>query len=70
VVYDNGVEKVCCKTTLNSLFGSIQSCENHLFKGRLRLFKNPEEITVPVKGEVVGEIKAKMLLNYLENDQQ
>jgi len=70
VVYDNSVEKVCRKTTLKSLFEFIQSGENHLFKGRLQLFKNPNAIIIEVKGQMVGEIKAETLLNCLENDQQ
>lgn len=70
VMYDNGVEKVCRKTTLKSLFEFIQSGENHLFKGRLQLFKNPDAIAIEVKGRVVGEITAETLLNYLETDQQ
>ncbi|BAU56037.1 hypothetical protein [Mucilaginibacter gotjawali] len=70
VVYANGVEKVCRKTTHKSLSALIQSCENHLFKGRLQLFRNPEEISVVVKGEVVGEITADTLLNCLKFDQQ
>ncbi|HWZ01982.1 MAG TPA: hypothetical protein VNX40_00155 [Mucilaginibacter sp.] len=67
-IYENSVEKVCRKTTLKSLFEFMQSDENHLFKGRLQLFKNLEEITVLVKGEPVGEIKAETLLNCLRTD--
>ncbi|WP_295670514.1 hypothetical protein [uncultured Mucilaginibacter sp.] len=70
VVYDGGVEKVCRKTSIKPLFEFIQSGENHLFKGRLRLFKNPDAIIIEVKGDVVGEITADTLLNCLKFDQQ
>ena len=68
VVYNNGVEKVCRRTTLKPLLEFVHAGENHLFKGRLQLFKNLEEITVLVKGEPVGEIKAETLLNCLRTD--
>lgn len=70
VVYDAGVEKVCRKTTHKSLFEFIQTGENHLFKGRLQLFKNHNVIVIEVKGDVVGEITADTLLNCLKFDQQ
>jgi hypothetical protein len=67
VVYNNGVENVCRKSTIKSIEAFIQSGEDHLFKGRLQLNKRPGGISVVVKGVVVGEISREDLLNCLED---
>jgi len=67
VVYNNGVENVCRKSTIKSLIAFIQSGENHLFKGRLQLNKIPGGIGVLVKDRLVGEIPTGDFINCLED---
>ena len=67
VVYNNGVENVCRKSTIKNLTTFIQSGENHLFKGRLQLNKIPGGIGVVVKDSLVGEIVTSDFINCLEN---
>lgn len=67
VVYNNGVENVCRKSTIKNIATFIQSGENHLFKGRLQLNKRPGGISVVVKGAVVGEIPSNDFMNCLED---
>jgi len=67
VVYNNGVENVCRKSTIKSIEAFIQSGEDHLFKGRLQLNKRSGGISVVVKGAVVGEIPFKNFINCLED---
>lgn len=66
VVYNNGVENVCRKSTIKNIVTFIQSGEDHLFKGRLQLNKGPRGISVVVKGAVVGEISPEDFINCLE----
>jgi len=70
VVYNNGVENVCHKSTLKNLRQFIQSGDNHLFKGRLQLYKDEVGISVMVKGNIVGEISMEDFTNYLQVTQQ
>lgn len=67
IVYNNGVENVCRKSTLKNLTSFIQSGENHLFKGRLQLNKIPGGIGVVVKDRFVGEIATGDFINCLED---
>jgi len=66
VVYNNGVENVCRKSTLKNVAAFMQSGENHLFKGRLQLHKVNGSITIMVKGSKVGEISIPGFLDYLQ----
>jgi len=66
VVYNNGVENVCRKSTLKDLAVFMQSGENHLFKGRLQLHKVNSSINILVKGSKVGEIPVSGFLSYLQ----
>ena len=67
IVYNNGVENVCRKSTLKNLSTFIQSGENHLFKGRLQLNKVAGGIGVVVKDRLVGEIATDDFINCLED---
>ena len=66
VVYNNGVENVCRKSTLKNIATFVQSGENHLFKGRLQLQKENSGINILVKGSKVGEIPIQGFLSYLQ----
>ena len=66
VVYNNGVENVCRKSTLKKLAMFIQSSENHLFKGRLQLHKANGGLNILVKGSKVGEIPIPGFISYLQ----
>lgn len=66
VVYNNGVENVCRKSTIKSIAAFVQSGENHLFKGRLQLHRANGGINILVKGRKVGEIPVPGFLNYLQ----
>lgn len=66
IVYINGVENVCRKSTKKELSSFIQSNEDQLFKGRLQLIKDEVGISIWVKGKNEGEISAADLLNYLQ----
>jgi len=66
VVYNDGVENVCRKSTLKNVTAFMQSGENHLFKGRLQLHKVNGSLNVMVKGSKVGEISIPGFLDYLQ----
>jgi hypothetical protein len=67
VVYLAGVEKVCRLETRKRLEKFLLSDENHLFKGRLQLAKTAGGITIVVKGEPVGVIGGKNLMDLLKS---
>lgn len=66
LVYNNGVENVCRKSTLKNIAAFMQTSENHLFKGRLQLHKENDMINILVKGNKVGEIPVSAFLSYLQ----
>ncbi|WP_295793281.1 hypothetical protein [Mucilaginibacter sp.] len=66
VVYNNGVENVCRKSTLKNVAAFMQSSDNHLFKRRLQLHKANGSINIMVKGSKVGEISIPGFLDYLQ----
>lgn len=70
IVYNNGVENVCHKSTFKNLSQFIQSSDNHLFKGRLQLYKDEVGVNIMVKGSIVGEISLPEFKNYLQTAQQ
>jgi len=66
VLYNNGVENVCRKLTLKTIRHFIQPGENHLFKGRLQLYKNDHHVSVQAKGSIVGKIPLNNFITYLQ----
>jgi hypothetical protein len=70
VVYNNGVENVCRKSTFKNIMNFIQSGDNHLFKGRLQLYKDDAGISIQVKDKIVGEISTDDFINCLQMAQQ
>ena len=67
VAYLSGVEKVCRLETRKKLEKFLLSDENHLFKGRLQLAKDAGTINIVVKGETVGVIGGKNLMDLLKS---
>ncbi len=66
IVYKDSVENVCRRESLKNLEGFILSDDEKLFKGRLQLYKNSEEIVIEVKGEIAGKMTIKDFTSYLE----
>ena len=69
VIYKDGVENVCRKSTIRKLRQFIQSDEQQLFKGRLQLVRDISGmIAVEVKGKVAGVVPAEDFLCVLINN--
>jgi hypothetical protein len=56
IVYRDGVENVCRMESAKKLEKFVQSGEGHLFKGRLQLYRQGDEIGVIVKGKIAGTV--------------
>jgi len=61
IVFSNGEEYVCHKTTPGELTRFFNSETEQLFKGRLQLLKNNDNILVKIKGNVEGAVSSKDL---------
>lgn len=61
IVFNNGEEFVCHKTTPGELAKFLSGDTNQLFKGRLQLLKNNGNILVKVKGNTEGVLEDKGL---------
>lgn len=61
IIFNNGEEFVCHKTTSGQLTKFFNSDANQLFKGRLQLLKNNDTILVKVKGNIEGMISREEL---------
>ncbi len=59
VILKDNVEYVCRKEKISALHKFLQLPTAHIFKGRLQLAKNEDEITVIAKGERIGTIDKK-----------
>jgi hypothetical protein len=69
VIYKDGVENVCRKSTIRKLRQFIQSDEQRLFKGRLQLHRDINGmIAVDVKGKIAGVVPAEHFLATLINN--
>ena len=62
IVLDGINEWVCRKVTQKEFTAFLQNDEAHLFKGRLKLVKTGSDILVNVKGNDVGLISSRSLL--------
>lgn len=67
VVTDGPAELACRKETPGNLRRFLASGQNSLFKGRLQLHKNAGDISVVIKGYVVGLIKTESFATTLNN---
>jgi hypothetical protein len=65
VVYKRGVENVCRIESIKNIIGFVESNNQQLFKGRLRLHKASGSIDVEVKGKLEGNIAACDLMTCL-----
>jgi len=61
-----GKELVCRKEGINPLLDFIYGPDGHLFKGRLQLSKKKTAINIYMKGDIIGTIEARNLLEELE----
>lgn len=61
IIFSNGEELVCHKTTTGQLMNFFNSDADQLFKGRLQLLKNNDTILVKVKGNIEGMIRGEEL---------
>ena len=50
---------------LKSLFSFVDVDKEHLFKGRLQLFKSDEKIDIQVKNNVIGTVSSQTLKEAL-----
>jgi hypothetical protein len=56
IVFNGDDELVCHKADRAELNRFIQTDANHLFKGRLQLYKKGDHVIVNVKGNIAGII--------------
>ncbi len=64
ITKDN-VEWVCHKTTLKEINRFLAGEERSLFKGRLQLIKDQDNILIKVKNEIVGVIDNKVFYKFI-----
>jgi hypothetical protein len=65
IVTSNKTELVCRKESFQNLEQFLQSGQQHIFKGRLQLYKDSEDVQVEVKGEILGKVPADQLGRWL-----
>jgi len=58
IVYKDGEELVCRKENLQQLQQFLNTDEAKAFKGRLQLYKHNNDVTVEVKGQLIGTLHA------------
>jgi len=66
IIYKAGVENVCRMETFKNIERFIRSDDEKIFKGRLQLHKNSDEIVIEVKGEIAGTMTLEDFTSYLE----
>ena len=66
IVKKMGKELVCRKEGINPLLDFIYGPDGNLFKGRLQLSKKKTAINIYMKGDIIGTIEARNLLEELE----
>ena len=59
IISKDNEEWVCRKEKLKSLFSFVDVDKEHLFKGRLQLFKSDEKIDIQVKNKVIGTVSSQ-----------
>ena len=65
IVTNDNAEFVCRKESFKNLETFLQSGKSHIFKGRLQLYKDINDVHVKAKGETLGKIPAVQLEKYL-----
>lgn len=56
IVSKNNEEWACRKEKLKNLFSFLETDKEHIFKGRLQLFKQYDRIDIQVKNIVIGTV--------------
>lgn len=57
VVFNGDDEYVCRKETLSVLEKFAEKNKAHIFRGRLQLYKDSDDIHVEVKGTILGTVR-------------
>jgi len=65
IILKNDEEWVCRKEKLKKLFEFAEIDQEHLFKGRLQLFKSEDKVHVKVKNEFIGTILIEVFIKTL-----
>ena len=67
IISKNDEEWICRKEKLKKLFSFAEIEKEHLFKGRLQLFKSGDKIDIQVKNEFIGTISKEDFKQSLNN---
>ncbi|MBB6002806.1 hypothetical protein [Arcicella rosea] len=65
VVFTNDEEYVCRIESKKKLHHFLEEYDTRLFKGRLQLIKNQDDIAIQVKGKIVGELSIDVFTELL-----
>ncbi|WP_421943574.1 hypothetical protein [Pedobacter sp.] len=65
IILKNDEECVCGKETLKNLLSFTEDNKEHLFKGRLQLFKSDGKIDIQVKKEFIGTVSHEVFKKAL-----
>jgi hypothetical protein len=65
IIFSNGDEYICHKTTSGELTRFFNSDTEQLFRGRLQLLKNNDNILVKIKDNIEGAVSSKDLNNLI-----
>jgi len=65
IVSKNDEEWVCRKEKLKKLFSFLEVDQQHLFKGRLQLFKSSDKINIQIKNEFISTISTEIFQQAL-----
>ncbi len=67
IIVKGNEEWVCHKTTLKEINQFLAGEEHSLFKGRLQLIKDQDNILIKVKDEIVGVVDSKCFIFVRED---
>ena len=67
VVFNNDEEYVCRIESKKKLYQFLEGNDATLFKGRLQLIKNQDDIAIQVKGRILGELSIEAFRELLKN---
>lgn len=65
VVFNNDEEYVCRIESKKKLHQFLEGNDATLFKGRLQLIKNQDDIAIQVKGRILGELSIEAFRELL-----
>ncbi len=67
VIFKNDEEYVCRIESKKKLHQFLEENDARLFKGRLQLIKNQDDIAIQVKGRILGELSIEAFRELLKN---